>query len=197
MAARKPHPQSLCHVGTIDQSYPTASARLARQPSRASSRVRQEHEYGLAPLRVRGLERDVPASVVDERGVGRKVLVSFAMGATGLASLFLRGESVARAANPGRGSVDLLRPVQRFAALWRTGGSSHYPGSVEVVRLPSAHTSPKKQQGWRPAPPTFASGGPWGCRMRRGASWRPCVPASEPKEVPAGIRGRDRSAGGG
>src|SRR6266498_5634233 len=37
VAARKPHPQSLCHVGTLDQSKPTASARLARQPSHASS----------------------------------------------------------------------------------------------------------------------------------------------------------------
>src|SRR6266496_4880976 len=31
MAARKPRPQSLCHVGTLNQSKPTASARLARQ----------------------------------------------------------------------------------------------------------------------------------------------------------------------
>jgi hypothetical protein len=41
VAARKPRPQSLCHVGTLDQSKPTASARLARQHL---SRV--EHEFG-------------------------------------------------------------------------------------------------------------------------------------------------------
>src|SRR6266540_4102804 len=52
------HPQSLCHVGTLDQSKPTASARLARQPSHASSTSSAvEHEYGLAPHCVRGLDR--------------------------------------------------------------------------------------------------------------------------------------------
>ena len=57
MAARKPRSQSLCHVGTLDQSKPTASARLASALSRVEREFGRLSTSGLAPLRIRGLDR--------------------------------------------------------------------------------------------------------------------------------------------
>src|SRR5207249_4352625 len=51
VAARKPRPQSLCHVSTLDQSQRGQALGLPVNPLTPRARVRRvEHEYGLAPL---------------------------------------------------------------------------------------------------------------------------------------------------
>src|SRR6266545_4882159 len=59
------------------------------------------------------------------------------------------GVLVDREARSGAVEAGFTSSGETLRALWRTGGrSSHYPRSVEVVRLPSAH--PVRETSLRP-----------------------------------------------